>query len=284
MPVHDFQPNVPSAAQRADLPNGAPELPAGRQLSHAQGGRTPLDGSDFMAYPAHLEEFLQPGFRALDDGMKQYWSGMRVPTKDSYRFMRVKVAGGDKSLLVWADELQEGRARLPVAALDRTSFEFNPEKFAPAYHAMTARYLSRRGDQVAKVFKPVPFLVEYTLVVWAEHKRDAEYVLYQVLMRFNPMAEFRMFDGKLEGNVQLRYGGAQDASDKEAGYDQAAKVRYEFTFTAEAWLPLPEKIVPTVLGRVSVLREMAGDILLAARGSTGFPSQWVEPASDPSQI
>jgi hypothetical protein len=58
-----------------------------------------------------------------------------------------------------------------------------------------------------------------------------------------------MFDGKLEGNVQLRYGGAQDASDKEAGYDQHANVRYEVTTTAEAWLPLPEKIVPTVYGQ-----------------------------------
>ncbi len=134
------------------------------------------------------------------------------------------------------------------------------------------------------MFKPVPFLVEYTLVIWAEHKRDAEFILYQVLTRFNPMAEFRMFDGKLEGNVQLRYGGAQDASDKEAGYDQAAKVRYEVTLTAEAWLPLPEKIVPTVLGRVSVLREMAGDILLAARGDSTYPTPWVEPVNNPSVL
>lgn len=279
MPVHAFggDPGLMSAAQRAALPNGAAEIPGVRQSSHVEGGRTPIAGTDFMAYPYHLEEFLQPGFRSLDDAMKQFWSGIRVPTKDSYRFMRVKVAGGDKSLLVWADELKEGRARLPLAALDRTSHEFNPEKFSPAYHAMTARYVSTRGNLAAKVYRPVPFLVDYGLTIWAEHKRDAEYILFQILTRFNPLAEFRMSDGKLEGNVQLRYGGTQDASDKEAGYDQQSNVRYEVTTTAEAWLPLPEKIVPTVLGRVTTLREKAGEILLAARGSGFASTKYVKP-------
>lgn len=285
MPVHDFNAdvNVPSPAQRAALPHGLAELPAARQSSHAEGGRNLLDGSDFLAYPYHLEEFLQPGFRALDDAMKQYWSGIRVPTKDSYRFMRVKIAGGDKSLLLWADDLKEGRARLPLAALSREGHEFNPEKFSPPYHAMTARYVSTRADLAAKVFRPVPFLVEYNLTVWAEHKRDAEYILYQILTRFNPLAEFRMSDGKLEGNVQLRYGGSQDASDKEAGYDQHANVRYEVTTTAEAWLPLPEKIVKTVLGRVTILKERLGEILVASRSSSSGShggNHWFEPLQD----
>lgn len=282
MPVHQFggDPALPSAAERSSLPNGAAELPGARQSSHVEGGRTSLDGSDFMAYPYHLEEFLQPGFRALDDAMKQFWSGIRVPTKNSYRFMRVKIAGGDKSLLTWADDLKEGRVRLPLAALDRSSHEFNPEKFSPAYHAMTARYVNKRGSHAAKVYRPVPFLVDYNLTVWAEHKRDAEYILYQILTRFNPLAEFRMFDGKLEGNVQLRYGGCQDASDKETGYDQQANIRYEITTTAEAWLPLPEKIVPTVLGRVTLLREKLGEILVAAKGSAISANKWTTPSQD----
>jgi len=273
VPIHDFNADI-KLPNSQSLPHGAAELPAARQLSHAEGGRIKFDGSDSMSYPYQLEEFLQPGFRALDDAMRQYWSGIRVPTKDSYRFMRVKVAGGDKSLLLWADDLKEGRARLPLAALSRESHEFNPEKFSPAYHAMTARYITTRGNLAAKVYRPVPFLVEYNLTIWAEHKRDAEYILYQILTRYNPLAEFRMFDGKLEGNVQLHYGGSHDASDKEAGYDQHANVRYEISTTAEAWLPLPEKIVPTVIGRMTVLKERVGeiatDLFLASRGSGRF--------------
>lgn len=269
MPVYNFnadytvQPNV-----LQNVPDGLAEIPSIRQLSHSEGGRKQMDGSDFLAYPYHLEEFLMPGFYSLDEAMKNYWSGIRVPTKDSYRFMRVKVAGGDKSLLVWADDLKEGRARLPLAAIDRGSHKFNPDKFSPAYLPMTYRYLSTRGDYAAKVFRPVPFLIDYQLIIWAEHKRDAEYIMYQALTRFNPLGEFRMFDGKIAGNVQLRYGDATDASDKEAGFDQHANVRYEISMTAEAWLPLPEQIVPTVLGQVSVIKEGFGDILAMRVGNS----------------
>ena len=263
MPIYNFSNDYSiQEPARNNLPLGAKEVPGVRQLSHIEGGRTKIDGgAGIESYPYNLEEFLQPGFWSLDSAMKQYWSGIRVPTKDSYRFMRVRIAGGDKSLLIWKDDLKEGRVRLPLAAIDRGSHEFNPEKFSPTYHAMTARYLSTRGDRVAKVYRPVPFLVDYKMIVWTERKRDAEHILYQILTRFNPLAEFKMFDGKIQGGVQLRYGGSTDASDKEAGYNQYANVRYEISMTAEAWLPLPEKIVPTVLGRVSSLKEMLGSIL-----------------------
>ena len=260
-------------------PQGLREIPSIRQLSHSEGGRNPFDGTDFLAYPYHLEEYITPGFRSLDDAMKQYWSGIRVPTKDSYRFMRVKIAGGDKSLLIWNDDLKEGRARLPVAAISRESQEYNPEKFSPIYHHMKTKFLSKRGDQVAKIYRPTPWLVNYKIIIWAEHKRDAEYILYQTLNRFNPLAEFKMFDGKIQGNVQLKFGGSTDASDKETGFDQHAKVRYEINCVAEAWLPLPEKIVKTVLGVVTTISEKAGEILVASKRQSvaAGGTQWYEP-------
>jgi hypothetical protein len=275
--------SVQRQATSDQIPNGLAEIPSVRQLSHSEGGRNPFDGSDFLAYPSHLEEFLIPGFRSLDDAMKQYFSGIRVPTKDSYRFMRTKIAGGDKSLLLWKDDLKEGRARLPLAAISREGAEFNAEKFSPPHHPMSTRFLSRRGDQAAMVFRPTPWLVEYNLTIWAEHKRDAEYILYQILSRFNPLAEFRMSDGKIDGSVQLRFGGSTDASDKETGFDQNANVRYEVTATAEAWLPLPEKIVKTVLGRVTTLQEKLGEILVASKSQSvaAGGQQWYEPITDP---
>lgn len=266
MPVHDFNADIKIPQDKQDLPLGAPEIPAVRQLGHAQGGSIDPLGPSYGTVPATLEEFLQPGFRSLDEAMKNYFSGIRVPTKDSYRMMRVKIAGGDKSLLLWADDIKEGRARLPLAAISRDSHEFNPLKFSPAYHPMSVRYVSSRGDRVLKVFRPVPYLVQYSMTIWAEHKRDAEYILYQILTRYNPVAEFRMYDGKLVGNVLMTPGNFQDASDKEAGYDQKANVRYEFQTTAEAWLPLPEKLVPTVLGRVGVIKEKLSGIIYETFG------------------
>ena len=263
MPLYNFDSDFsikPPAAPN-NLPLSVNEMPAVRQLSHNEGGRTPLDGTSYQAYPTHLEEFLQPAFWSLDSAMKQYFSGIRVPTKDSYRFMRVKIAGGDKSLLIWADDLKEGRARLPLAAINREGHEFNPDKFSPHYHPLSARFLNSRGNLVAKTFRPVPYNVNYKITIWTERKRDAEYVIYQILTRYSPLAEFRMYDGKIAGNVQLKLSSCSDASDKEVGHDQHANVRYEVSTVAEAWLPLPEQIVPTVLGRVTSLKEKVGALL-----------------------
>ena len=272
MPVYDNFGTVP-VVQNPSLPSVTQEQPdALRQVSHAQGGRLYYD-SPLQAVPGDVEEFLIPGFRSLDAAMRKYWSGIRVPTKDAYRFMRVKIAGGDRSLMVWADDLRGGRARLPVAALDRMGHEFNPEKYSPSTLPMAIKYPTRRGDLAVLVYRPLPYLVDYKMYIWGERKRDVDYILYQVLTKFSPLAEFWMSDGKIQGTVVVKFGGSTDASDKEVGADQHANVRYEVSMSVEAWLPLPEKVVPTVLGRAAVLKERVGSILLANAGT----NRWFEP-------
>jgi hypothetical protein len=239
------------------------------QSSDVQGGRSKIYGETLGTEPEYVQEFLMPGFHALDEAMKTYWSGIRVPTKDSYRFMRIKIAGGDKSILIWRDQLKDGRVKFPVASINRLSHEFNPQKFSTPVLAMARRYTSSRMDQVALIRRPVPFLVKYTMTIWASWKRDADNALEQILTRFNPLAEFVMCDQHLRGSVQLRYEGSADTSEKEAGFDQKAKTRYEFSMTAEAWLPLPELIVPTILGHVTAIRESSSNNLLSiGRGDT----------------
>jgi hypothetical protein len=295
MPIHEFTIDYTPAAPYTHVPSlsasvgggsgaeaaGPSRQPDGQQqwshihappvgvASSPKQGRVSVLGQSSGVAHEDIEDFLLPGFRALDEGMKMYWSGMRVPTKDAYRFLRIKVAGADKSVLIWRDELLNGRARLPVGALSRSKEEFNKDKFSPAYHPMRVRYASVRGNLAILTYRPTPWLVEYTLSVWAEHKRDAEYVKYQVLTRFNPLAEFRMSDGRVQGTLTIRFGGAQDQSDKEASFEQHRLIKYEYTMTAEAWLPLPERVLPTVLGPVVTVKDVA-DQLLYVQGPLGF--------------
>ena len=239
------------------------------QSSDVQGGRSKIYGDPLGTQPEYIQEFAMPGFWALDEAMKTYWSGVRIPTKDSYRFMRIKIAGGDKSILIWRDQLKDGRVKFPVAAISRTSQEFNPYKFSSPVLTMARRYTSSRMDRVALIRRPVPFLVKYTLTIWASYKGEAEYAVDQILPRFNPLAEFVMCDQHLTGSVQLRFEGSADTSEKEAGFDQKAKTRHEISMTAEAWLPLPELIVPTILGHVTAVKEyISGQTLAMGRGNT----------------
>lgn len=265
MPIYDFQFDFSLTPRVRGLESPAQYPIAGQQLSHAQGaevsittgkqGRVDPLGRLTGVASEDIEDFVIPGFRSLDESMKMYWSDIRVLTRDAYRFLRVKVAGLDKSVSIWRDDLVNGRARLPVASLSRTKASFNKDKFSPAYHPMAIQLVNRRANLAALVYRPVPFLVEYTLTVLAEHKRDAEVAAYQIHTRFNPLAEFVMCDGHLRGVLTIRFGGSSDQSDKEANYDQHRFIKHEYTMTAEAWLPLPVRIVPTVLGVVASTRD-----------------------------
>lgn len=275
MPIHEFTTDIfvqPLTMMGSPGP-GPGQFPiAMKQQSHAQGGRTQILTGKTQSYPGDTEDFLIPGFRSLDESMKMFWSGMRVPTKDSYRFMRVKVAGGDKTLLIWRDDLLNGRVRLPVGSLNRSKESFNKDRFSPAYLSMDIRYPTKRGNLAALVYRPTPWLVEYTLSVWAEHKRDAEHIKFQILNRFNPLAIFHMFDGHLQGDVTIRFGDASDVSDKEATFDQHRMIKYDYTMTAEAWLPLPERVIPTVLGTVVSVRDQLGSLFERVSRNQLIPS------------
>lgn len=269
MSIYRFNSDLSLIEQKAyeNMPLGANEYPAVRQLDHNEPRHH--DIPNYEDNPFYVEAKIIPGFRALDEAVKNYFSGIRVPTKDNYRFMRVKIAGGDKSILIWSDDLKEGRVQLPVAAVSRDSADWNADKFSPQYHPLGHRFVNSAGTKVAKFYRPVPYLVKYSMTIWSQSKRDAEFISYQILPRFNPLAEFVMYDSAISGSVQLRFDGMTDASDKETGFDQVANVRYDLSFTAEAWLPLPEKIVPTVLGNVATIREATGEIFQVDNGPIG---------------
>ena len=218
-----------------------------------------------------IRDLLPQGYRTMDRGLKNYFSGIRVPTKDGFRIMQVRVSGGDKPYLIWAQDLYRGRVQLPVMSIKRDSEEFNPMKFSPAHvHYMTKRFVDKEGTKLALTYRPVPSNINYTLSVWAEHKRDLEYILYQIRTCFNPVCEFLVEDEHLRGSVFLKYNGMTTAVDDDVPADQRANKRYDFSLIMEGWLPLPEKIVPSILGRVSSLREQVsrgtGEVLEVVTG------------------
>ena len=252
---YDFTSTLPGP--RSSMPvGGATELnpaiqqyPAGiNQISEID-GKSNLGGGwerDRVGVE-DIVEWSQPAFHYLDEAMKLYWSDIRIPTKDSVRFAKTRVSGGNKSLQIWKDDLLHGRLKLPMIAINRGVHSYNSEKFSPAYHPMGKIFTGPDMRRVRKVFRPVPYLVEYTIEIWAETKRDAEHAIYQMMPRFNPLAEFRATDDHVVGTVQLRFGGVSDVSDKEVPAEQLAKIKYELSTTAEAWLSLPEQIVPTII-------------------------------------
>jgi len=254
---------------RTNQPPGAPE----HAPQYSPLIRLPdLTGRSTIAYDKinvgveDVRNILPIGFQTTDAAIKEWLSDITVPTKDGVKKMAVRIPRGDRSILVWQQDLKEGRIGLPVMSVHRGSATFHAEKFSPPYWRIRKRFADKPGSRLSLTYRPRQFLVEYQLSYWTEHKQDAEYILYQILTRFDPLAEIHIADAFLQGNLIMKLGGYTDSSEIEAGRDRIAKVRYDISMTAEAWLPLPEKLVPAILGKVHTIQDETGEVIQARLG------------------
>jgi len=211
--------------------------------------------------PNDVQSLLVPGFKALDDGIKRWIDGIAVPATDGMKRLTARVAGGDKTLLFWKQDLKSGRIKLPICSINRTSWRFFEQKYSPAFLPATRGFTDRYGTHVRLTYRPWPALVDYQLSIWAEWKPDIEYIQYQIVTRFDPLAEIDIDDEHLRGRVQIKLNNVTDSSDKETDAENRAEVRYDIDISCEAWLPHPSRIVPTVLGHVGTLHEFDGTFL-----------------------
>lgn len=283
MAIYDFR-HIPrttvlhsTGTVKTKVPNLGKEAITGR----AQTSKRPrLYNTMNVNFQEETVHQLIPGIHHIDLGIKNYFSDVRVPTDDSMRTtpVPIRIAGGDKTTLYWKqllrDDLRNGRIKLPVMALNRESFEYNPQKYSPPHVPIGKEFADTDGTRMRLIPRPYPIIVNYTLGLWAERKRDIEYMMYQIVPRFHGgLAEILVDAGLITGAVIMKFNNFTDTSDIEAEADSLAKVQYDITISAEAWMPLPERVVPTVLGHVATLREYdTNEFLEVARiGTAAIP-------------
>lgn len=203
------------------------------------------------------------GFRLQDEGVLNFFSEMRVPDKhEGERKVNAILAGGDKTVLAWEQRRVNGRLPLPIVSVNRESAEFNPEKFSPPQIEMDRKFARGDKSKIEKIYRPSPWNLSYTATLWTERKDEAEYVLYQLLTRFNPMAQWIVEGEYHSGVVDAKFQGYTDSSDIDVAADEYAKVRYDFSVLVEGWLPLQREIVPAILGKIESM-EVATDQIRA---------------------
>jgi hypothetical protein len=217
-----------------------------------------IDNDDINLATEDALNVFPVGLKTMDRGVKEFFQNIDVPTKDGTRKLEVRVAGGDKTILFWKQLMEtDNRIRLPVMSVNRTGWRLNPNRNTPAsvgpYYYR--RFADLEGSRMALAPREYSVLITYTLSVWTERKRDMEYIDFAVATRFNPLAEWRVEDEFMRGNIIGRLENISDNSDLDVDPNQLAKVRYDFNIEIEGWMPLPGRIVPTVLGHVTSLEE-----------------------------
>jgi len=106
VPIHNF-------TSKDDVKDGIipPQIPG-----HPDLRRDP----DFIEDPTNttvdqdIRSILPVGFATMDRGIKHYFSGalpgappaIRIPTKDGMKELTVRLAGGDKTILIYKQDLQ----------------------------------------------------------------------------------------------------------------------------------------------------------------------------------
>lgn len=257
MPVYDF-----SSYRNPDVPDGTilPQLPNHPDLNvRPQFFEDPMnkDTSD-------VRNTIQAGFFFQDKAILNYFQDLTIPTLDSTKKVDVRLAGGDRTILFWKQQQssESGRIQLPVISINRTAIARDETRFSPAYVPVYNHFADQNGSRMVRQFREWPCNIEYQLSIWAERKRDLEYIAYMIITRFNPLAEWIVEDPQIAGRAQAKFGGFNITTDIDAAADKQAYQRADISITVLGWLPLPTSIItPTVLGKVATLNEDDGTIL-----------------------
>jgi hypothetical protein len=258
MPIHPFDFN-PKNIDSGVRPESIPVIPVQPQNQPNVNRVIAQTADPINTATDDVDNRLPIGYHTMDRGVKDFFSDIEVPTKDGTRKLDVRIAGGDKTILFWKQLMDaDNRIKLPVMSINRTSIQPNTNKLTPASSAPNfyKRFADQDGTRMTISPREYSVLISYTISVWTERKRDMEYIVFQVMPRFNPIAEWRVQDEFMSGNIIGKLDSVTDNSDIDMEANQLAKVRYDFNLQIEGWLPLPGRIVPTVLGRVQDLAEL----------------------------
>jgi len=256
MPIHDFtQQPIKSLNPQSPVFQGEQSIPIPRKMtSPGLAQRPPVADSPMNYAPEEIREVATKGFFTLDDGFKNWLSGIKIPILDGYKVASVHIVNQDRSILSWAQEFIDGRVTLPIISIQRTSWAFDPNRFTPPYVPIRSEFTDSTMRRKRLIYRPVPFKVEYSVYIWGEFKQDVEYIDSNIIRRTNPLGEFNVEDEYYSQIARVKHTGTNDSSDIDVVKDRA-KVIYNMSFSLEYALPINEKIAPTVLGRVATIKE-----------------------------
>jgi hypothetical protein len=113
----------------------------------------------------------------------------------------------------------------------------------------------RSGKRMILTYRPIPFKVEYTVTIWGEYKQDAEYINSNIITRCNPLGQFLIEDAHMRQVVRVTNNGNTNQAEVDMGAKDRPKIIYEMSMSAEFSLPINERVVPTILGKVVTVKE-----------------------------
>jgi hypothetical protein len=111
-------------------------------------------------------------------------------------------------------------------------------------------FLDRDKMMGRKFFRNWPFLINYSCGIWTAFKTDAEFIIAEILPRFDPLASIPIDTKETAGILQVKMKGVNNNITIEQSQEEAVKVQYDFTLECEGWLPMKTIQMPVIRGIV----------------------------------
>lgn len=228
-----------------------------------------------------VREINPTGFKLMDRGIKNYFSGIRIPVGsgfENYTILPVRITAADPDTLIYSDQhLIGGRIELPFLAITRTGESYDIKRYTPPIRHIY-RHMLKNGKKSELVYRPVPYMIDYTLDIMAEHKQEAEYALYSIISKLNPVGSYFLEEKSMgiSHEVIIHPGSSTDNSDLETDSSTRQYIRKTITMQMEGWLPVPTKVIPNILAKPLSIKESIGGI----SGSVKIPGETLDVIRD----
>jgi len=211
-----------------------------------------IEGSQNIDATKRINQKPQFGFYHIDLAVKNFFDKIKIPTIDGHKELETIVVGGQKDYLYFKQRYIESRDRvkLPILSINRTGWNFNPQKYSIPYFHAVSRFIDRDKFFAKKYFRNWPFIINYSCAIWSSTKEDAELLMAEILPRFDPLASIEIETEEAFGTIQLKLGSCTDSTDTDLGPDEIVKVRYDISIECQGWLALKSIEMPVIRGIV----------------------------------
>ncbi len=195
--------------------------------------------------------------RGCDEAMLDLFSNIVVIDEDG-KAHKVPIVWGTQEkavAFILQDNIRKDgslvveRIRLPMLAIYSSGIEFDQTRYT--YHK-AVDYMRRlrpdgkpgfttkekfERDTVFGVARGIPVNKQYTLMAWTMYMEDIDQIIEQIILKFSPVAYIRVRGVNWETVVNLDSIG--NNVDYEPGDQNQRIIKYEFNFTARAYIPQP---------------------------------------------
>ena len=195
--------------------------------------------------------------RGCDEAMKDLF-GNAVVIADDGQYFPVPIIWASQERAVayiMQDNMRKDtsavvdRIKLPLMSIYNSGMEFDQSRyvyhqaidygrslrsdFAPGY-TIKERY---NRDTIFGAAKGLPYNIHYTLFIWTMYLEDMNQIVEQIVTKFSPIAYIRVQGINWEMGVKLD--SIANNLNVEPGDKAHRVIKYEFNFTAEAYIPQP---------------------------------------------